>query len=346
MPAVVKTGKGVGLVELQERPVPQPSDGEVLVRVRSVSVCGSDVHIYHDAHPYRPPMILGHEFSGEIAALGSGVSGWREGDRVVSETRTHVCGRCIPCRTGYPQCCREKRPPGIGRDGAYAPFVVMPEALLHRMPQGVDFDTACLAEPAAVVVHALVERVGVEAGDRVFIAGPGPIGLLSLMVARASGASFVAVSGTARSKELKLKKAGELGADLTLVSGVDDVPAQLLEPTGGQGVDTAIEAAGNAAAVRDCFKSVRRLGKIGVLAITGKPETVVPWDEMVFRAARLTFCFSSSWSAWEKVLALLSKGALPLASIITHRLPLEKWREGFDALEQGKAIKVVLHPCE
>ena len=346
MPAVVKVGKGVGLVELQQKPIPEPGPGEVQIRVRSVSVCGSDIHIYHDNHPYRPPMIIGHEFSGEIAALGKGVTGWQEGDRVVSETRTHTCGRCIPCRTGYPQCCKEKRPPGIGRDGAYAPFVVMPETLLHRMPEGVDFDTAALVEPAAVVMHAVAERVGVDAGDKVLITGPGPIGLLSLMVAKASGAAYVAVSGTKRSRELKLKKALEIGADEVLVSGEDDIPARMQAQNNGQGVDVAVEAAGSPPAVVDCFRSVRRLGRIGILAITGKGEVTVPWDEMIFKAARLTFCFSSSWTGWERVLALLAKGELPLASIITHRLPLEKWQEGFEAIENGEAIKVVMHPGE
>ena len=355
MPAVVKTGKGIGMVELQQKPVPEPGPGEVQIRVRSVSVCGSDIHIYHDKHPYRPPMIMGHEFSGEIAALGKsldpkaldgGVTGWKVGDRVVSETRTHTCGKCIPCRTGYPQCCREKRPPGIGRDGAYAPFVVMPESLLHRMPEGVDFDTAALVEPAAVVAHSLIERVGIDAGDKVLITGPGPIGLLSLMMAKASGASYVAVSGTKRSRELKLKKALEIGADEVFVSGEDDIPALMQKQNNGQGVDITVEAAGSPPAIVDCFRSVRRLGKIAVLAITGNGEATVPWDEMIFKAARLTFCFSSSWTGWDRVLALLAKGALPLASIITHRLPLEKWQEGFEALENGEAIKVVMHPEE
>ncbi|MBN1807461.1 MAG: alcohol dehydrogenase catalytic domain-containing protein [Planctomycetes bacterium] len=344
MPAVVKTGRGVGLVELQEKPVPVPGPGEVLIRVRSVSVCGSDLHIYHDAHPYSPPMILGHEFSGEIAALGPGVASRSEGDRVVSETRTHTCGRCIPCITGFPQCCTEKRPPGIGRDGAYAPYVVMPEELLHSIPPSVGFDEACLAEPAAVVMHSLVERVGIGAGDSVLITGPGPIGLLSLMVARAAGAASVAVSGTRRSRSLKLAMARDLGADHTFVSGEDDVPSRMKEISGGQGADVAVECAGSTAAIFDCFRSVRRLGRIGVLAITGGGEATVPWDEMVFRAARLTFCFSSSWTAWERVLALLARKALPLESIITHRLPLENWLDGFEALEQGRAVKVIMHP--
>jgi len=164
------------------------------------------------------------------------------------------------------------------------------------------------------------------------------------MVAKAAGASWIAVSGTPRSKDLKLKKASELGADAVLVSGETDIPVRILESTSTQGADVTIECAGNSPAISDCFKSVRRLGKIGILAITGKPETTIPWDEMVFKAACLTFCFSSSWTAWERVLGLLAKKSLPLGSIITHRLPLEKWKDGFEALEQGKAIKVIFNP--
>lgn len=343
MKAVVKLARGDGFVEEKDVPEPEPARGEVKIRVRAASVCGSDVHIFHDEHPYWPPMILGHEFSGEIAGLGEGVEGWKPGDRVVTETRTGSCGRCEVCMRGAPQNCPHKRPPGIGRDGAFAEYVVMPASLLHRIPEGVGYEEAAVVEPAAVCYHALVERTGVLAGDVVVVIGPGPIGLLSLLLARLSGAAKVIVSGTPRSAGLKLKKAHELGADRTVNIGEESLEDAAMEETKGVGADLVVECAGKPGAISDAFKCVRRLGRIAALAIAGK-EVQVPWDAGVFKAPVLTYCFSSSWTAWEAVLRLLGSGRLRLSPLITHTAPLGDWKEIFGEIEAGRAIKTILRP--
>ena len=345
MKAVVKTGKGKGLLEWREVAEPKTGPGEVKIRVKAVSVCGSDIHIWHDAHPYWPPMILGHEFSGEIVELGAGVEGWSLGERVVSETRTGACGVCSACQSGAPQVCKLKRPPGIGRDGAFTDFLVMPARLLHKLPANITWEQASMIEPTACCVYGLIERVRLNAGETVVVQGPGPIGLLTAMVAKAAGASKVIVSGTARSAGLKLEKALEIGATRVINVGAEDLEKAVMQETGDVGADIVMECSGNAQAIEQSFQIVKRLGKIGVLGISGKKEGVlVPWDVALFKAPTVTFCFSSSWTAWETVIRMISSGILPVEKLITHREPLTRWHEVMSALEAGRGIKAVLNP--
>ncbi len=172
MQALVKTQKGDGFLELREHPVPAPGAGEVLIKVKACGVCGTDVHVLHDEFPYWPPVVLGHEFSGEIVELGPGVSLYAVGDRVVGEPHTQACGQCYLCRTGNIQICAAKRSPGWGIDGAFAAYIRMPERLLHRIPDAMSYELAALVEPTANTVHDVVERTRVEAGD--FVVGARP----------------------------------------------------------------------------------------------------------------------------------------------------------------------------
>ncbi len=191
MKAVVKYGKGKGLVEIRDVPEPKVKDDEVLIEVKAVSVCGSDLHIYHDNHPYWPPVILGHEFSGVIADLGKEVKGWKVGDRIVSETRIGSCGVCFLCQSGFPQVCEKKRPYGIGVNGAYTKWVAGPARLLHRLPDNIPFEVGAAIEPTAICVTSILERSQLQAGETVLITGPGPIGLISLAIAKMAGVRMV-----------------------------------------------------------------------------------------------------------------------------------------------------------
>jgi L-iditol 2-dehydrogenase len=335
MKAVVKYGKGKGLIEIREVPEPKIKEDEVLIEVKAVSVCGSDLHIYHDSHPYWPPMILGHEFSGIIADIGKGLSGWKVGDRIVSETRTGSCGICYTCQSGFPQICEQKRPYGIGINGAYTKYVAGPARLLHRLPENIPFEVGAVIEPTAICVTSILERSGLQAGESVVITGPGPIGLLSLAVAKAAGARIVGVTGRSLDEEIRFKKARELGADFTLNVDQEDPVKKIWEMTNGLGVDILIETSGGGKAIYQAFEMVRRLGRICAIGISGKEEVSIPYDHGIFKALRYDFCFSSSWTAWERTIGLISKGVLPIEKIITHKLPLEKWEE---------AAKVILIP--
>ncbi len=344
MKALVKYGKGKGLVEMREVPEPKIKDDEVLVEVKAASVCGSDLHIFHDSHPYWPPMTLGHEFAGVIADVGGTVKGWKIGDRIVSETRTGACGTCYPCQSGYPQVCEQKRAFGIGINGAFAKYVAGPAKLLHRLPDHIPFEVGAIMEPIAVCFTAIIERCSLRAGESAVITGPGPIGLIALVMTKAAGARLVGITGRDTDEGVRFKKAQELGADFTInVDRIDPIQ-EVLKRTEGLGVDILIETSGGGKAIFQTFEMVRRLGRVCAIGISGKDEVTIPYDRGIFKAIRYDFCFSSSWTAWEHSMGLISKGLLKAERLITHVMPLEKWDEAFHLLENLEAAKVILLP--
>jgi L-iditol 2-dehydrogenase len=344
MKAVVKYEKGKGLVEMREVPEPTPKEDEVLIEVKAVSVCGSDLHIYNDAHPYWPPVILGHEFSGVIVDLGKSVKGWKPGDRIVSETRTGSCGICYTCQSGFPQVCEQKRAYGIGTNGAYTKWVAGPARLLHRLPDAIPFETAAAMEPTAICVSAVLERNNLRAGESVLVTGPGPIGLISLAIAKAGGARWAGITGRNSAEGVRFGKARELGADCIINIDREDPVKEVLERTDGRGVDLLIETSGGEKAISQAFEMVRRLGRVCALGVSGRPGVSIPYDRGIFKGLRYDFCFSSSWTSWETSIGLVAKGLLPLEKLITHKLPLERWEEAFQLLESRKAAKVILIP--
>jgi L-iditol 2-dehydrogenase len=344
MKAVVKYGKGEGLVEMRDVPEPQVNEDEVLIEVKAVSVCGSDLHIFHDNHPYWPPMVMGHEFSGVIADVGKAVAGWKIGERVVSETRTGVCGVCYHCQSGFPQVCEHKRAYGIGINGAYAKYLAGPAKLLHRLPETIPFEVGAMIEPIAVCVTAILERSGFTAGDSAVVTGPGPIGLISLAIVRSAGARVVGIIGRDPDEGVRLEKAKELGVDVIINTDKTDPLRRVLEMTDGRGADMLIETSGSGKAIFQAFEMVRRLGTICAIGISGKPEVPIPYDRGIFKALRYDFCFSSSWTAWERAIGLIARGALPAHKLITHTLPLAEWKKAFQLLETLQAVKVILIP--
>jgi L-iditol 2-dehydrogenase len=344
MKAVVKYGKGKGLVEMRDVPEPKIKHDEVLIEVKAVSVCGSDLHIYHDSHPYWPPVTLGHELSGVIAEVGNEVKGWRVGDRIVTETRTGSCGVCYICQSGFPQACEQKRPYGIGVNGAYAKYVAGPARLLHHLPDKISFEAGALMEPIAVCITSIIERSQLQAGESVVITGPGPIGLISLAITKAAGVKMVGVTGRTVDEGVRFEKAKELGADFIINVDKEDPIQRVLNLTDGLGVDILIEGSGGGKAIYQAFEMVRRFGRICAIGISGKEEVSIPYDRGIFKALRYDFCFSSSWTSWEKAIALIEKGLLPAEKLITHKLPLEKWEEAFHLLENLQAAKVILIP--
>jgi L-iditol 2-dehydrogenase len=343
MQAVVKVDRGPGLVELREVPQPQPGSGEVLIEVAAAAICGSDLHIYNNAHPYWPPVILGHEFAGTVRAVGDGVRGYVPGDHVVSETSTGSCGVCFLCRSGNRQICEHKRALGIGTNGGFARYVVAPASLLHRVPDGLPLAEAALSEPTAVAVHAVIERLAVRPGETVVISGPGPIGLLCLQVAKAAGAGLAIVSGTPTSVR-RLQAAAGIGADVTVNIAETNLADRVLALTDGRGADVAIETSGAPQAIEMLPRLVRRLGRIGILGVSGQPAIAFASDVALFKGLEVQFSFSSRHPSWVTALRLLASGRVRARPLISLEVPLERWHQAFEAQEQGKAIKALLKP--
>ncbi len=188
MRAVMKVARGVGNVELCDIPEPEAGPGQVKIAVQAAGICGTDLHIYNDEFPVRPPVVLGHEVAGEIVALGEGVESIAPGTRVTTETYFSTCGHCRYCRTGHPNLCLERRSIGSGVNGGFTSYVIVPAGNIHPLPDTVDFEAGALTEPLACVVHAVLTPRTIAPGDRAVIAGPGAIGLLTLQVVKAAGA--------------------------------------------------------------------------------------------------------------------------------------------------------------
>jgi L-iditol 2-dehydrogenase len=199
-------------------------------------------------------------------------------------------------------------------------------------------------EPTAICITSILERSQLQAGETVLITGPGPIGLISLAIAKMAGARMVGITGRSSAEGIRFQKARELGADFIINVDKEDPVQKARTLTNALGVDILIETSGGEKAISQAFEMVRRLGRVCAIGISGKPEISIPYDRGVFKAIRFDFCFSSSWTAWEKTISLISKGLLPLEKLITHKLPLEKWEEAFHLLESRQAAKVILIP--
>ena len=344
MEALVKTQKGEGFLEVRSVDDPVAKESEVLLEVKAAGICGTDIHIMEDRFPNNPPVILGHEFSGEIIAVGKNVSGYKVGDRVVSEPHKGGCGTCKYCLTGQVEVCRSKRAIGYKIDGCFASHISMPVSSLHRIPENVTFEQAALTEPLAVAAKGVLERTKIEPQDFVMVAGCGPIGLLAAAAAKAQGARAVMITGTDGDEKLRLPAARQMGIDY-VVNIQNDDPLQIVQDlTGGSGADVVVEASGAMASIRQAFELVKIDGRICGLGLSGREDIGIPWDTAIIKAVRLVCSMSSNWTSWERALSLMSSGKVNVNPLITTTLDLHQWQKAFGMLQNLEAIKILLKP--
>lgn len=344
MLALVKTDYGAGHMELRDRPEPQIAPDEVLIKVKACGICGSDLKIQEDQHPYTPPVVVGHEFAGEVVEVGSSVQTWVPGDRVVSEQHTQACGRCRQCLTGNAFACASKRAPGYFVDGAFAEYIKIPSWLLHRIPENINCIEASFSEPSAVAVHGMLERTGINPEDNVLVLGCGPIGLVAAQMAQTAGAAAVIITGIDRDEKARLPKARELGIDYVVNVEQSDLKALVKDLTHGEGVDVVVELSGASPAISQAFQLARRLGRVGIIGQPSRDEVIIPYRQALFRALTVVFSYSSKFTSWERALSLFERGAIQPAQYISHVLPLREWERGFELARSGEAVKVVLEP--
>jgi L-iditol 2-dehydrogenase len=341
--AVVQFALAPLAVELRDVAVPDVADEDVLLRVGAVSVCGSDVHQAYNTHswPVTIPVVLGHEFAGTVARTGRAVKGFRDGDRVVSETAAEVCGVCSLCRTGRYNLCPRRKGFGYGIDGAMASYVRVPARCLHRIPDSLPFPLACLAEPHAVAYNAMCVNATIRPGDVVVVLGPGPIGLLCARMAALAGADPLIVAG--RSQDAgRLVTARRLGAthvvDVDRESLVDIVRG--LDPLGA---DLVCDASGASRPLGAALSLVRPDGQ--VTKVGWSPDAIpIDINPLVQKNVRLQGSFSHNFPIWERVIHLLDRRQTIPEAIVGLTAPLDGWREAFDAMHEGRVIKSVLIP--
>jgi len=344
MSGVVQYALAPKAVELRELPVPSVDDEDVLLQVGAVSVCGSDVHQYHNSQswPVRVPVVLGHEFCGTVAKVGSRVKGFREGDRVVSETAATICGECLYCRTGDYNLCPKRSGFGYGADGAMANYIRVPARCLHHIPDSLPFEQAALTEPCCVAYNAVVVKSDIRPGDTVVVIGPGPIGLLCAETARLSGAGTLIVAGITQDSS-RLEVARALGVTQTADVHSIDIVEYVRSIGDGLGADFVIDAAGASAALQMALEIVRPGGQITKVGWGPQPLNF-SLDPLVQKAVRLQGSFSHTFKNWEKVVAMLAAGQINLGPIISQVAALDQWQDCFDGMHEGRYVKAVLRP--
>jgi len=345
MKAVVKRARGQGNIEVLDLPEPAPGPGQVKIEVKAAGVCGSDLHIYHDeiAIPIVPPVTIGHEFSGVIVEVGSGVTDWAPGDRVTAETTAWSCGKCLQCRLGHYNMCADRQVLGYAVDGCFARYCVVNEHQLHLLPDNVDFVSGALTEPLACCVHAALELTTISAGDVVGITGPGAVGLLCLQVVKAAGGHAM-MFGTSQDTA-RLALARQLGADETIDVQTQDALEIVRGLTQQQGVDVFFECAGAPAAARFGLEATRRGGQYTQVGLFPGPFEL-GFDIIAYKELRVTGSLGQRWTSWQRALSLLSRGEVDTRSLVSHILPLTEWRQAFRLVEEKEGLKIVLEPVE
>jgi len=344
MLGVVNYGKEPHSVEMRELPIPTIGPDEVLFRVRGVGVCGSDLHQYHGKHSWKVnyPVVLGHEFAGEIVETGAAVTGYKPGDRVVSETAAVIDPNSPFVRAGQYNLDPNRLGFGYGVHGAMTQFVRVPQRCLHHIPDHLSFEKAALTEPCSVAYNAVCMNTHIRPGDSVAVIGPGPIGLLCAIMARLSGASPLFVIGTPVDAH-RLNVATTVGATRTLGADGEDVAAEILAAGDGYGVDAVIDAAGVSATLQLAMKIVRPGGQITKVGWGPQPCNF-SLDPIVQKGVTLHGSFSHNWPMWEKVIGMLASGQLNLDAILGRVAPLDDWHESFEVMGRGDVVKAVLVP--
>jgi threonine 3-dehydrogenase len=343
MKAVVKVAEGPGAA-LARLPVPEPGPDEVLVRVKAAAVCGTDLHIaswnaWAQRAGIRLPLVMGHEFSGEVVAAGERAGTLRAGDYVAGETHL-PCGTCYQCRNGLQHICGNLRLFGIHRDGCFAEYATIPAQCAYRIPAGIPPGVAAVLEPLGTALRAVTAME--VAGDSVVVVGCGPIGLFAVASARALGASCI-IGLDVRPERLGLAKA--LGCDITLDPRQPGAAERILAATQGVGAGAVIEASGHPGAVAGAFGYLRKGGRVALIGLPSERVSLDLGPDVVFKEATIVGIHGREmFRTWTGMVDLLVSGRLIVEPVLTHEMPLESYAEAFAVLESGQAGKVILLP--
>lgn len=331
-------------LEIADVPTPATGAGEVLIRVGACGICGSDVHGYDGSSGRRiPPIVMGHEAAGRIAGLGAGVTKLAQGDRVTFDS-TIYCGACVFCKRGEVNLCDHRQVLGVScgdysRAGAFAEYVAVPARVVYKLPESISFAEAAMLEAAAVAIHA-VSLAEIRAQSTALVVGAGTIGVLILQALRAAGCKRVFVSDVDASRLMLAKELG--AADILRADG--DVVPQILQRTGGVGVDVAMEAVGRNETVNASIASVRKGGTV-VLVGNISPDVTLPLQKTVTRQIRLQGSCASA-GEYPQAIALLASGAIRVKPLISVIAPLAEGPQWFERLyaREANLLKVVLTP--
>ena len=339
MQAVVKESAEIDFV-FKSVPVPTPKDDEVLIQVKAVGLCGTDLPIFKGVRPVTYPLIPGHEFAGVVTAAGEAVTDFAVGDRVAPGLVVH-CGRCDFCRRGMESLCDRIYEIGIHTDGAFAEYVVAPQKTLHRLPDALSFEQGAAVDPIASAYRP-VRKAAIGSQDTVVIFGPGPIGLYALQIALAEGARRVAVVGAAGDRG-RLELAHRLGAELTVDASVQSPVEAVRQWTTGRMADVVVEATGVAEVASTCLACLRKAGRLSLAGIFHRPSTLDLGD-VVRREIRITGSICYTWLDFQASLELVTQGRVQVEPLLSHRLPLSQMGTALDLARRRESVKIILYP--
>jgi L-iditol 2-dehydrogenase len=335
-----------GDIRLEDVPAPAAGPGDVVIRVRNCSTCGTDVKISrHGHHHIVPPRTMGHEIAGEIVEVGDGVDGWSVGDRV-QVIAAVPCGVCTDCRQGRMTVCPHQTSMGYHYDGGFAQLCRVPAQVLavdglHRIPDGIGFDEASVAEPLACVINGQ-ELARVGTGDNVVVLGAGPVGCLHVRLARANGAARVVL--VELNRERLAQAAAVVGPDAAVCSADDDPIEAILSLTDGRGVDVAVTATAAGAAQEQALRMLARRGRLSLFGGLPKDRPTITLDSNLVHYRELTLVGANGSRPEHNARALdhIASGTVPVLDLITHRIPLDNVLDGLEHVARGEAIKVTV----
>ena len=338
MKALVKTSTAPGL-QLEDVPEPVPGINDVLIRVRYTGICGTDLHIYQWDDWARAtipvPMVIGHEFCGEIVAVGSNVNDFHPGEIVSGEGHV-VCGRCRNCLAGRRHLCAHTQGVGVNRPGAFAEYVVLPMSNIWRHNATIDQEVAAIFDPFGNAVHTALSFPVL--GEDVLITGAGPIGIMAAAVVRHAAARHVVITDV---NPYRLELARKMGVTLAIDPGKTPV-AQAQKQLGMlEGFDVGLEMSGNETAFREMLANMSHGGKIAMLGIPPR-QLAIDWNQVIFNMLTIKGIYGREmYETWYKMTVMLESG-LDISPVITHRFPFHEFQKGFDVMLSGKAGKVIL----
>ncbi|MGM0378673.1 MAG: L-threonine 3-dehydrogenase [Bacillota bacterium] len=328
---------------LSTKEIPKVGQGEILVKVKAASICGTDYHIYSwdkwSQDHINPPLVAGHEFSGEVIEVADDVSRIKKGDNVSAETHI-VCGKCEMCRTGKGHICQETKILGVDIDGAFAEYVKIPADNAIKNDKDVEPGLLSIQEPLGNAVQTVLS--GEIVSKSIAVVGCGPIGLMAVNVAKASGASKIIALEI---NEYRRNLAKELGADVVINPLEEDPIKRVLEETNGNGVDVVAELSGNEKAIKQAFKYIKLGGRFSMLGIPNEEVSINIADDIVFKGITIDGIVGRKmYETWYKVQGLIESGSLDLDKIITHRLSFDEFEKGMELMKSGNCGKVILYP--
>lgn len=342
MQAIVKARPGAGM-ELREMPVPEIGPRDVLIKVRATSICGTDLHILHwdawSAARIKPPIVVGHEFCGDIVQVGKDVTQVKVGDFVSAESHI-VDGTCDLCRTGNGHICRNTKIIGVDRDGCFAEYIAMPAENVWIDPPDMPAEIAALQENFGNAVHTALATPLVA--RKVLMTGCGPVGLMTILVARAAGARSIYVSDVS---EYRLDLAKKLGANLAIDVKSQNLRDVILKETDGEGVDELLEMSGVPSAIRDGFELLKNGGVAVQLGLPNKPFEFDLGNLVILKGITLYgIAGRRLWETWYEARGLVRSGAVDLSPVVTHKFKLDQFEQAFATMESGNSGKVVMFP--